>query len=376
MSETSSTNGIDPKDASMWATTGNAYFPCESTKEKLDSGQYTIEISQERGLYFNKTKVTLDGLIDLPDSSSDRVLAHIERFWESRDRYEKMDVIYKRGFILYGPPGSGKTTTVQQVSKKIIDRGGVSIYVKDPAVAAKGLEILRRIEPDRPIVVMMEDVDAMIGNRPHDESQLLSLLDGELQIDNVIFIATTNFPEKIPKRLINRPSRFDIIQKIGMPNYEARKTFLDYKQPDIKKEPYPSSDLNEKKKSLSKTLERYIQSKNAKEEEILSKTKELELIEDEVSISKAKRELETLKNSVSEYSNKIKETQLEMDSLKENRTLLDYWAENTEDFSIAHLKELIIAVYCFETDFEDAVNRLKRMNSISLTSKSGDDLNI
>jgi SpoVK/Ycf46/Vps4 family AAA+-type ATPase len=71
---------------------------------------------------------------------------------------------------------------------------------------------------------MVEDVDAI--QQAHGEADMLAMLDGDLQIDNVVFIATTNYPEKLDKRIVNRPSRFDIVRKIGMPTAEARAVYL------------------------------------------------------------------------------------------------------------------------------------------------------
>ena len=55
------------------------------------------------------------------------------------------------------------------------------------------------------------------------ESEYLSLLDGENQIGNVVYVATTNYPEKLDKRFTDRPSRFDVVQKISMPNEDGKK---------------------------------------------------------------------------------------------------------------------------------------------------------
>ena len=71
---------------------------------------------------------------------------------------------------------------------------------------------------------MVEDVDAI--QQAYGEADMLAMLDGDLQIDNVVFIATTNYPEKLDKRLVNRPSRFDVVRKIGMPTAEARAVYL------------------------------------------------------------------------------------------------------------------------------------------------------
>jgi len=54
------------------------------------------------------------------------------------------------------------TSALQIISKNIVDQGGLSVYVNNPDMGASGLELLRRIEPNRPLVVMLEDIDAII----------------------------------------------------------------------------------------------------------------------------------------------------------------------------------------------------------------------
>jgi len=217
--------------AKMWAVYGNTYSPCEKAVDTLPPGQYTIEMSQERGIFFSNKEINLDDLMALPDSASEEVIAGIKTFWTKEDHFRDFGFLWKRGVMLWGPPGSGKTSTVQMVSKHIVDIGGLSVYIQNPAVGAKGLELMRRIEPDRPIVVIIEDIDAIAQN--YGEADLLALLDGELQIDNVVFIATTNYPERLDKRLTNRPSRFDIVKKIGMPSTEAREVYIKAKNPRL-----------------------------------------------------------------------------------------------------------------------------------------------
>lgn len=212
-------------DMQMWAVYGGRnYSACEKAVPEIPPGQYTVEQSNQLGIYFSRTTVTLDELIALPDSVSEQVISDIELFWEKEEHFRKFGFMWKRGVLLWGPPGSGKTSTLQVIADRVIQRGGIAIYVDHPGVAAKGLKQLRGVEPDRPLIVMLEDIDAIIDN--YGESDLLALMDGELQIDNVVFVATTNYPERLDKRFINRPSRFDIVKKIGMPNEVARETYL------------------------------------------------------------------------------------------------------------------------------------------------------
>lgn len=215
----------------MWARYGDAYKPCETAVNELPPGQYVVENNHSLGIHFRKKEVSLDDLLVLPDSSSKEIIESLDEFWEKEKHFRRFGFLWKRGVLLWGPAGSGKTSTVQIISKKIIDTGGITVYVTHPGLGAQGLELLRKVEPTRPIVVLLEDIDAI--TEQYGESSLLALLDGELQIDNVVFLATTNYPERLDKRLVNRPSRFDIVKKIGMPTAKARKVYLLHKNPRL-----------------------------------------------------------------------------------------------------------------------------------------------
>jgi AAA+ superfamily predicted ATPase len=208
----------------MWAMYGDRNFMvCEKSVSTLPAGQYTIGESNQ-GIYFTKVEANIDDLIELPDSATDEIIKEIETFWKKEEHFRKFGFLWKRGVLVWGAPGGGKTSCIQLVSKKIVQKGGLSIYIDHPRLAAKGLELLRHVEKVRPLVLILEDIDAIIES--YGESELLALMDGELQLDNVVFVATTNYPERLDKRFINRPSRFDIVKKVGMPSPAARELYL------------------------------------------------------------------------------------------------------------------------------------------------------
>lgn len=372
--------GIDPKNASMWAVSGEAYFPCEKTDTHLPPGQYTIEFSQQRGIYFKKSRVILDGLITLPDADSDKVIKHIEKFWSRKSIYKEMDVLHKRGVLLWGPPGSGKTTTVQQLSKNIVDSGGISIYVKDPEISAQGLDILRTIEPTRPIVVMMEDIDAMTGGRHDSESQLLALLDGEMQIENVVFVATTNYPERLDKRLVNRPSRFDVVHKIDMPSAEARRCYLQHRAPEsLLMKAYPNEDAAKQIELTRAEIEALDVKMSKAQEELAGFNAELEKFreaDDESSIVRYEARVEATTTRINEIQTKLDGLSSTLETTNTDKVYLDYIVEKTDNFSIAHLKELIISLQAYDMPFEEAHKRLSKMQSSDISSKSSGETNI
>jgi hypothetical protein len=109
--------------------------------------------------------------------------------------------------------------------KDMVSKGGVIILGDcHPERVAEALSGLRWVEPERPIVVILEDIDTIIDR--HGESEVLSLLDGENSIDKVVFLATTNYPENLDGRIVNRPSRFDRVVKIGEPSALSRELYL------------------------------------------------------------------------------------------------------------------------------------------------------
>ena len=213
-----------PCKASLWAVSGDAYIPCEEAVDALPAGHYVVDCNPTQGVFLRKQEFSIDDLIELPDSTAERVIQEIEHFWSLESHFREFGFLWKRGMLLWGPPGSGKTSTVQILARKIIERGGVAISIYQPSLAIVGMRIIRKIEPTRPILGLLEDIDAIVSR--HGESDLLALLDGENQVDNIVYLATTNYPERLDPRFINRPSRFDVIRKIGMPSTEARATYI------------------------------------------------------------------------------------------------------------------------------------------------------
>ena len=71
---------------------------------------------------------------------------------------------------------------------------------------------------------------------------LLNILDGVKQIEDVVYIATTNYPEKLQERITNRPSRFDRRYKVELPNEDIREAYIRHK---LKEEDLKNVDIQE-----------------------------------------------------------------------------------------------------------------------------------
>jgi SpoVK/Ycf46/Vps4 family AAA+-type ATPase len=173
-----------------------------------------------------------DELYQLPSYEIQDILKDIQNFWDRKDKYKEYSFVHKRGILMYGEPGCGKSGIIQLISKQLIENDGIIINIKDQDDVDHFMEFIttfRKIEAHRPLIVLLEDIDSIAGENSHSTSRLLNILDGVKQIEDVVYIATTNYPEKLQDRITNRPSRFDRRYKVELPNKDIRRAYILHK---------------------------------------------------------------------------------------------------------------------------------------------------
>ena len=108
----------------QWTTSDEVMFiPAATTKERLTPGVYDIKTSERIGIFFEKIPVRTEGLVEFPNTTSQKVVDEIEKFWSLEKTFSDFGMAYKRGILLWGPPGGGKSSLIQIITRKIINKG-------------------------------------------------------------------------------------------------------------------------------------------------------------------------------------------------------------------------------------------------------------
>ena len=210
-------------DANGWLKDGDTYSPIPAFAKQLEAGIYFIQIT-DGALAFSKSAIKTDDIFEIKDSIQENILISIDNFWAKEQEIKKGGITFKRGFLLHGKPGCGKTTLVNQIATKLIEKNGIVIVGSEPNLTIEALSQLRKIESQRKIIVIWEDFEGFLNG--FGEENLLSLFDGQRQIDNIVHICTTNYIDDIPHRFRSRPSRIDEVIEICPPTANSRQIFI------------------------------------------------------------------------------------------------------------------------------------------------------
>lgn len=210
----------------QWQVRDDVYIPCSVTSAQLPFGIYNCDYDSYSGITFTKT--TFPSYFDFTNPVVDSLHDEINKFWNKGHLYKKFAMPHRRGVLLWGPPGMGKSTIVYRLGKQVVDmQGYVVIFPSLVSYFIICYKELRKIHPDAPILVVMEDLDEI--ENQNSTSDLTNCLDGvgSAEMTKTLFLATTNFKDSLPETLINRPSRFDSLIEVGPPDLNTRAAYFE-----------------------------------------------------------------------------------------------------------------------------------------------------
>jgi hypothetical protein len=137
----------------------------------------------------------------------------------------------KRGLLLHGPPGTGKTHTVRYLVSQVRSHTVVLLTGGGLAMIRTACALARMLQP---AVVVLEDIDLVAQERgmfPGQSNPLLfdvlNEMDGMAEDADVAFLLTTNRADLLEPALAARPGRVDLAVEIALPDPDARKRLID-----------------------------------------------------------------------------------------------------------------------------------------------------
>jgi hypothetical protein len=163
----------------------------------------------------------------LPSGLLDRIDRHAIAFSEHAERLIAAGRPIKRGLLLYGAPGTGKTLTVMYLAGRMKGRTTLLTTGRGLGFISSVVQMARILAPS---TVVVEDVDLIAQERgmPGMQTQpllfeLLNEMDGLREDADVLFVLTTNRPDILEPALAARPGRVDLAVPLPLPDADARR---------------------------------------------------------------------------------------------------------------------------------------------------------
>ena len=168
--------------------------------------------------------------IILPEGLLQKIERQTVRFSELSEKMLAAGRHLKRGILLYGPPGAGKTMTAMYVARAIQDRTVLLLTGRGQGLIERSCAWARMLQPS---IVILEDVDLVAEDRTRRGCsgpllfELLNQMDGLADDADILFLLTTNRADILEPALAARPGRVDQAIEIPLPDAQCRRRLFE-----------------------------------------------------------------------------------------------------------------------------------------------------
>ena len=170
------------------------------------------EWTKSKKLWQSVQQATWDDVILDPEVKK-ALINDVEGFFDNEAEYREYAVAFKRGIILHGPPGNGKSLTLKALMNSLSKRPEPipTLYVKSFAGCRQEWwsirEVFDKARAMAPCLLVFEDLDSLVVEKVR--SFFLNEVDGLEDNDGIMIIGSTNHLERLDPSITKRPSRFD-----------------------------------------------------------------------------------------------------------------------------------------------------------------------
>lgn len=168
--------------------------------------------------------------IILPDGLLERIERPTIGFGKQSKRLLEMGRHLKRGLLLHGAPGTGKTLTAMYLASQMRERTVLLLTGRGMGLVEQSCAMARLLQPS---IVVLEDVDLIAEERTREGAcaallfELLNQMDGLSNDADVIFLLTTNRPDILEPALASRPGRIDQAIEVPLPDAKCRRRLIE-----------------------------------------------------------------------------------------------------------------------------------------------------
>jgi len=147
--------------------------------------------------------------------------------------FRRFRLPFRRGYLLYGPPGNGKTSVVRVLAAHTSIRAFSLDFSNEELRNDALTELFEAASHWAPSLIILEDLERLYGNEDEGQNRtritlqhLLNCLDGLGSKDGTIIVATANHPERLDPAILRRPGRFDRVVSFQTPTVALRREYL------------------------------------------------------------------------------------------------------------------------------------------------------
>jgi hypothetical protein len=200
------------------------------------------------------------------DSTTRRMVrTDFELFFEREDWFRQHNLPYRRGYLLWGPPGNGKTATLRVMAAHPHIRAYTLDLSDMEEKSADVLHLFQKASENTPALVILEDLDRAFpteGKRTQERmvsfQTLLNCLDGVGTQDGLLVVATANDPTCLDPAILKRPGRFDRVVQFRNPDADLRRQYYQRLSPILAGEQFEVAVEKTEGFSFAQLRETYI----------------------------------------------------------------------------------------------------------------------